>query len=121
VALRQNAARSSQEQQEAARWRGWAHLIAHIYQTRPLACPRCRDEMRLIAFLTEPTSIRALLRHLGQPTTAPPLAPRARAPPEFDTDQPGTGDLAFDQSPWDPSAATPDPGCSFDSFDQTAP
>jgi hypothetical protein len=78
--------------------------------------------MRLIAFLTEPTSIRALLRHLGQPTTAPPLAPRARAPPEFDTDRPGTGDFAFDQSPpWDPSAATPDPGCPFDSFDQTEP
>jgi hypothetical protein len=40
--------------------------------------------MRLIAFLTEPASIRALLAHLGEPTTTPALAPRARDPPELD-------------------------------------
>ena len=32
--------------------------------------------MRLIAFLTEPASIRALLAHLGEPTTPPSAPPR---------------------------------------------
>jgi len=50
--------------------------------------------MRLIAFLTEPPWIRALLAHLGEPTT-PPVLPRARAPPQLDA---GFG-FAFDQSP----------------------
>jgi hypothetical protein len=40
--------------------------------------------MRLIAFLTEPASIRALLAHRGEPTTPPALAPRARDPPVRD-------------------------------------
>jgi len=39
---------------------------------------------------------------------------RARAPPHFDTDRPGTGAFAFDQSPsWDP-IAPPDPGVCFE-------
>jgi hypothetical protein len=62
----------------------WARLLARIYEIQPLTCPRCQGDMRLIAFLTEPTSIRALLAHLGEPTTPPPLAPRARDPPELD-------------------------------------
>ena len=71
--------------------------------------------MRLIAFLTDPASIRSLLAHLGEPTTPPPLAPRARAPPELETDGAGTAAFAFDQSsPWDPTAAPPDPGYRFD-------
>jgi len=59
----------------------WARLLARIYETRPLTCPRCQGEMRLIAFLTEPASIRALLAHLGEPATPPMLAPRARPIP----------------------------------------
>jgi hypothetical protein len=82
---------------------------------RPLTCPRCHGEMRLIAFLTEPPSIRTILAHLGQPSTPPVLAPRPRAPPELETDWAGTSAFAFDQSPsWDPAAAPPDPGFSFD-------
>jgi hypothetical protein len=43
------------------------------------------------------------------------LAPRARAPPELDTEEIGTATFAFDQSPsWDPAAAPPDPVFSFD-------
>jgi len=69
--------------------------------------------MRLIAFLTEPSSIRAILAHLGEPTTPPPRAPRARDPPDLDA----ALAFDFDQSPpWDPT--TPEPGFAFD---QTAP
>jgi hypothetical protein len=60
--------------------------------------------MRLIAFLTEPASIRAILAHLGEPTTPPVLAPRARAPPELDAG------LAFDFAQRTPERS---------SFDQT--
>ena len=93
----------------------WARLLARIYELRPLTCPRCQGEMRLIAFLTEPPSIRTILAHLGEPTTPPVLAPRARAPPELEAEGVGTAAFAFDQSPsWDPAAAPPDPGFSFD-------
>ncbi len=65
--------------------------------------PCCQGPMRLIAFLTEPRSIRTILAHLGEPTIPPPLIPRARDSP------------AFDQSPpWDPTTPTPDPGYPFD-------
>ncbi len=74
----------------------WARLLARIYEIQPLTCPRCHGPMRLIAILIEPSTIRAILAHLGEPTTAPPLIPRARAPP------------------WDPTAAAPDPGHPFD-------
>ena len=57
----------------------WARLLARIYEIQPLTCPRCHGPMRLIAFLTEPPSIRMILAHLGEPTTAPVLAPHARA------------------------------------------
>jgi hypothetical protein len=65
----------------------WAHLLARLYETRPLSCPRCHGEMHLITILTESASMRALLAHLGEPTTTPALAPRARDPPELDAGQ----------------------------------
>jgi len=72
--------------------------------------------MRLIAFLTDPFSIRAILAHLGEPTTPPPLAPRARAPPDVvGREWAGTPGFAFDQSPpWDSTTPPSDPGFSFD-------
>jgi len=48
--------------------------------------------MRLIAFLTEPTSVKSLLEHLGLPAEPPALAP-ARAPPLDDLDQTPAFDL----------------------------
>ena len=36
--------------------------------------------MRIIAFLTDPAAVRAILAHLGEPTAPPPIAP-ARGPP----------------------------------------
>jgi hypothetical protein len=67
--------------------------------------------MRLIAFLTEPASIHALLAHLGEPTTPPALAPRARDPPDLDAGF----NCAFDQSPsWDSTAAASEPSFHFD-------
>ncbi len=67
--------------------------------------------MRLIAFLTEPDSIRTILAHLGESTIPPPRAPRARDPPDLDA---GIA-FDFDQSRRaDYSLPLPDPGFSFD-------
>lgn len=63
----------------------WAALLARIYEVFPLVCPDCKGEMRLIAFLTERSSIEEILPHLGEPTVPPPIAP-ARAPPAFGAD-----------------------------------
>jgi len=62
-----------------------------------------------------PSSIRAILARLGEPTTPPLLAPRARDPPELEAEWAGTPEFAFDQSPpWDPTSPAPDPGLPFD-------
>jgi len=39
--------------------------------------------MRIIAFITEAPAVNTILRHLGEPTTAPEVAP-ARGPPLWD-------------------------------------
>jgi DNA-directed RNA polymerase subunit RPC12/RpoP len=58
----------------------WASLIARIYQDDPLRCTRCGGPMSIIAFITEPSSLQPILKHLGEPSRPPPFAP-ARAPP----------------------------------------
>ena len=55
--------------------------------------------MRILAFLTAPRVVSAILLHLDLPHRPPPLAP-ARGPPQ--------GDLLLDQSPaFDPADADP--------------
>lgn len=84
----------------------WAFLISRIYEAFPLACPRCEHVMVLIAFITEPAPIKAILNHLDLPATPPPIA-HARGPPLHDEDQ--TPDF-------DPTA--PETGPKYE-FDQT--
>jgi hypothetical protein len=63
----------------------WAILLARIHECFPLVCPNCGHEMRLVAFLTEPASVKPLLQRLGLPTEPPPLT-RARGSPLEDAD-----------------------------------
>ena len=50
--------------------------------------------MRIIAFIDDPTEVKKILAHLGEPTAAPILAP-ARGPPLWEAAQPdGTDPLA---------------------------
>lgn len=58
----------------------WALLLGRIYEVLPLVCPKCGGDMRIIAFINEGPVTREILGHLGEPTTAPSLAP-ARGPP----------------------------------------
>jgi hypothetical protein len=63
----------------AARYR-WALLLARIDAVFPLTCAFCHAAMRIIAFITEPGTVRQMLEHLGEPTRPPRFAP-ARGPP----------------------------------------
>ena len=104
--------RPAPERASPARIR-WAVLLARIYDLLPLLCPACGAEMRILAFLTDPPVVSAILLHLDLPHKPPPLSP-ARGPPQSDL---LTGLL--DQTPtFDPAEPVPD--FDFD-FDQSIP
>jgi len=63
-------------ERKAARKR-WANLIRHIYEVDPLVCPRCGGMMKIIAFITEPRVIRAILDSVRRT----PSAAGSRHPP----------------------------------------
>jgi len=54
----------------------WAQLIKKIYLVSPLICPKCRDPMKVIAFLEDPPVIRKILQHLGMWETQQPPPPK---------------------------------------------
>ena len=56
-------------------------LILQVWHSDPLICPKCRHSMRVIAVIDQRAVIERILRHLGQWSGTPPLAP-ARAPPD---------------------------------------
>ena len=68
--------------------------------------------MSILAFLTEPPVVSAILLHLDLPHTPPSLSP-ARGPPQ--------GDLLFDHTPvFDPVHAEPEHDFQFDQSLPTA-
>jgi len=68
----------------------WARLLARIYEVFPLLCPLCGADMRIIAFITDASTTRDILVHLGEPTAPPRIAP-ARGPPLWDLPDAGAG------------------------------
>jgi hypothetical protein len=66
-------------------------LLARIYEVFPLSCPKCGGAMRIIAFIDDPTEVKKILAHLGEPTAPPKLAP-ARGPPLWEAAQHGSAD-----------------------------
>jgi len=74
----------------AARY-AWALLLARIYELFPLLCPKCGGQMRIIAFITEAPAVREILAYLGEPTSAPRMAP-ARGPPLWGMADAGQGE-----------------------------
>lgn len=51
----------------------WARLLARIYEVFPLACPRCGEPMRIIAFVTDRASIKRSLGYVGEPVNPRPI------------------------------------------------
>jgi hypothetical protein len=51
----------------------WAMLLARLFETLPLTCPHCGAEVRIIAFITEAPTVRAILDCVGEPVKPPPI------------------------------------------------
>jgi hypothetical protein len=59
----------------------WAELYRRVFRDDLLVCPRCAGPVRVLAAITDPAVVAAILTHLDLPTEPPPVAP-ARAPPQ---------------------------------------
>jgi len=88
----------------------WAMLLARIYETLPLVCPLCQSQMRIIAFITEGSSVRKILECLGESTLPPCIAP-ARGPPLWELE--AAHRQAGNDPAWD-SAVQPEAVFEFD-------
>jgi len=60
----------------------WSELMRRVFGIDVLACEHCGGRRRLIALITDTLVARRILRHLGLPSEAPPLA-AARPPPQM--------------------------------------
>lgn len=92
----------------------WAMLLARIYETLPLVCPLCQSPMRIIAFITDGSTVRRILDHLGESSSPPKVAP-ARGPPLWELEltlRPQAGGAPQ----WD-LAHQPEPVFEFDQRD----
>ncbi len=61
----------------------WAELLARVFKTDVLACPKCNGRLRLVALVKEAVALRKICEHLGAPTELPKPAP-ARPPPQLE-------------------------------------
>jgi hypothetical protein len=59
----------------------WAGLLCKTFAVDVFTCPRCGDQRRVLAYLTQGAVIGRILRHLHLPELPPPLA-QARGPPQ---------------------------------------
>jgi hypothetical protein len=60
----------------------WAELFRRVFRQDLEVCPRCAGDVRVLAAITDPDVITAILDHLDLPTEPPSVAP-ARAPPQL--------------------------------------
>ena len=83
----------------------WAVLLARIYEILPLRCGLCGAQMRLIAFVTDPSAVKTILAHLSESTIPPGACPGLRSGVA-----PAPGPLLWEQaaqSHWDDTPAPP--------------
>jgi hypothetical protein len=60
----------------------WAKLIARVLESEVLVCPHCSGAAEVIAAITQPSVIQAILKSLGLSPRAPPISP-ARPTPQL--------------------------------------
>jgi hypothetical protein len=79
--------------------KNWARLIQKIYEVDPLTCPRCKGEMRIIAFIEKQEIIKKILKHLGLWEVNPPKGWRVKPrPPPKATGPPKAPEYSLDYS-----------------------
>lgn len=66
----------------------WATCIKRIFEIDPLECPRCRGQMRIVAFLTDEREILKIADALRIPRAQAPPRMRRPQPQEFFDDIP---------------------------------
>jgi hypothetical protein len=55
----------------------WAACIKRVYEIDPLECPKCKAQMRIIAFIQDAHSIKDIMKSQGIPDfQAPPHIPK---------------------------------------------
>ena len=52
--------------------KSWAQLIRKVYEVDPLVCPKCQNQMKIIAVIIDPKEAKKISAHLGQKYRAPP-------------------------------------------------
>ena len=62
----------------------WAELLRRVFQIDALECHHCGARRRLIALLTDPPVVRAILLGLGLDPDPPPRAPPREDEPALD-------------------------------------
>ena len=56
----------------------WARCIKLVYEVDPLECPKCKAQMRIVAFVQDPLEITQIKNSLKLPDfRAPPPIPKA--------------------------------------------
>lgn len=65
--------------ERAMRASSWSELMRRVFERDVLECARCQGRLALIAVITQPSVIQAMLECIGLPARPPPLAP-ARGP-----------------------------------------
>lgn len=61
----------------------WAACIKRVYEINPLECPKCKNTMRIIAFIHDPHEIKKIMKSLDLPGYQQP-APMTIGPPALD-------------------------------------
>ena len=59
----------------------WAVLLKRVFLVDALTCPKCNGRMKILAVITDPDPVRAILDNLGIPSQAP-RRKAARPPPQ---------------------------------------
>ena len=60
----------------------WAKLMARVFESDVLSCDQCGGPAEVLAAITQPGVVRAILKSLGLCPRAPPIAPARRTPQE---------------------------------------
>ena len=82
-------------------------MLRKIYEVDPLTCPKCKNEMRILAFIEDREVIKKILKHPGlwdQKARPPPKA--TASPPHFRIDYSHRG-----VGPYGPEADSQVPPC----------
>jgi hypothetical protein len=70
------------EQRRHRRSMSWARLLRKVYEIDPLLCSYCGGELKIVAFITELSSVRRFLKGISVEPREP--EPLAHSPPELE-------------------------------------